>query len=145
MMQVSRRGLVVSFLVGVAAYCVLVPLLAANPQTSEGLDHLVPREKWEEAGLNKLTVAEQQALAGDIASLLAAARTTENNLGQAQDMSQWRRLQRHMTKDEVKKLLGEPKGVSVSRYAESWYYVNGNVSFDGKGRLDMWSEFSSGY
>jgi hypothetical protein len=140
MMQVLRRRLVVPFLVGIAGYCVLVSALAANTQTVEGLDHVIPREKWDEAGLNKLTVAEQEALAGDISSLLAAARRTENSLAGTKDRSQWRRLQRHMTKDDVRKLLGEPKAVSVSRFAESWYYVDGNVTFDGKGRLDMWSE-----
>ncbi len=38
------------------------------------------------------------------------------------------------------KLLGEPVRVSVSRFYESWYYLVGMLMFDGKGRLDSWSE-----
>ena len=113
---------------------------AANPQSVAGLDQLIPREKWDEAGLNKLTVPEQQRLAGDITLLLATAQTAENSTAGTKDRSQWRKLQRHMTKDDVRKLLGEPKAISVSKFAESWYYADGNVTYDGKGRLDMWSE-----
>ena len=134
--------MVSTFLLSVAAYLVLGSALAASEHTEtvEGLDDLIPREKWEGAGLNKLTVAEQQTLADNIESLLAGARTTEKGAAAGSDRSQWRKLQRHMTKDDVRKLLGEPKTVSVSRFAESWNYVGGSVTFDGKGRLDMWSE-----
>jgi hypothetical protein len=45
-----------------------------------------------------------------------------------------------MTKDEVRKLLGEPDKVSVSRFYEAWEYSGGDVMFDGKGRVDSWSE-----
>lgn len=57
------------------------------------------------------------------------------------DRGQWRKLHRRMSKDEVRNLLGEPDTISVSRFAESWYYQRGDVIFDGKGRLDMWTEF----
>ncbi len=140
MMQISVRSFVIAFLVGATAYFVLVSASAANPQSVAGLDQLIPREKWDEAGLNKLTVPEQQRLAGDITLLLATAQTVGNSTAGTKDRSQWRKLQRHMTKDDVRKLLGEPKAVSVSKFAESWYYVDGNVTYDGKGRLDMWSE-----
>jgi uncharacterized protein YchJ len=140
MMQISGRSFVIAFLVGTMAYFVLVSASAANTQSIAGLDQLISREKWDEAGLNKLTVAEQQTLAGDITLLLAAAQTTENRTAGTENRSQWRRLQRHMTKDDVRKLLGEPKGISVSKFAESWYYVDGTVTYNGKGRLDMWSE-----
>ena len=140
MMQISVRSFVIAFLVGATAYFVLVSASAANPQSVAGLDQLIPREKWDEAGLNKLTVPEQQRLAGDITLLLATAQTAENSTAGTKDRSQWRKLQRHMTKDDVRKLLGEPKAISVSKFAESWYYVDGNVTYDGKGRLDMWSE-----
>jgi len=45
-----------------------------------------------------------------------------------------------MSKDDVRKLLGEPVRVSVSRFYESWYYLGGTVTFTGKGRVDSWSE-----
>lgn len=57
------------------------------------------------------------------------------------DKSQWRKLQRHMSKDDVRKLLGEPRSISVSRYCEAWAYIgSGSVTFDSKGRLDYWLE-----
>ncbi len=140
MMHISGRSFVIAFLVGATAYFVLVSASAANPQSIAGLDQVIPREKWDEAGLNKLTVAEQQTLAGDISLLLAAAQTTENRTSETKDRIQWRKLQRRMTKDEVRRLLGEPKAITVSKFAESWYYVDGNLTYDGKGRLDMWSE-----
>ena len=140
MMQISGRSVVIAFLVGATAYFILVSASAANTQSIAGLDQVIPREKWDEAGLNKLTVAEQQTLAGDITLLLAAAQATENRTAGTKDRSQWRKLQRHMTKDDVRKLLGEPKAITVSKFAESWYYLDGNLTYDGKGRLDMWSE-----
>ena len=140
MMQISVCSFVIAFLVGATVYFVLVSASVANPQSVAGLDQFIPREKWDEAGLNKLTVSEQQRLAGDITLLLATAQTAESSTAGTKDRSQWRKLQRHMTKDDVRKLLGEPKAISVSKFAESWYYADGNVTYDGKGRLDMWSE-----
>jgi hypothetical protein len=45
-----------------------------------------------------------------------------------------------MSKDDVKKLLGEPMRVSVSKFYEVWDYTGGSVTFDGKGHVDSWSE-----
>lgn len=45
-----------------------------------------------------------------------------------------------MSKDDVKKLIGEPGKVSVGKYYEFWYYGGGSVTFDSKGRLDSWNE-----
>jgi outer membrane protein assembly factor BamE (lipoprotein component of BamABCDE complex) len=72
----------------------------------------------------------------------AGAAQPAQNSGQAPtvDRSQWRKLQRGMSKDDVKKLLGEPGKVSVAKYYEFWYYAGGNVTFDSKGRLDAWNE-----
>jgi hypothetical protein len=72
---------------------------------------------------------------------LAAAQPADASNPAPTDRSQWRRLQRRMSKDDVKKLLGEPTTVSVSRFYEAWNYQRGTVIFDGKGRLDSWSEF----
>ena len=105
------------------------------------LDHLIPREKWEVTGLNRLTVPEQQTLANEIAGLLGAARSAETGASAQKDKSQWRQLQRRMSKDDVRKLLGEPVRISVSKFFEAWDYSGGNVTFDGKGRVDSWSEW----
>ena len=142
MTHVSWRRLATAFVVSGAVYFVLCGALAASKhtQTVEGLDHLIPREKWAGAGLDKLTMTEQQTLAQDITSLLAESRSTENATAARKDRSQWRKLQRHMTKDDVSKLLGAPETVSVSSFDESWYYAGGIVTFDGKGRVQTWSE-----
>lgn len=137
----SRRWLAASF--GCfAAYFLFGGLLAAgkHTQTVEGLDHFIPRDKWAGAGLDKLTAAEQQTLADDITSLLATSHTTTSTIAPAKDRTQWRKLQRNMTKDDVRKLLGEPVTISVSRFSESWYYVAGSVTFTSKGHVDMWTE-----
>jgi hypothetical protein len=108
------------------------------------LDQLIPQDKWTETGLNKLSPTEQQTLATEITTLLGAKQSTdsqnENATPAGKDRTQWRKLQRRMSRDDVKKLLGEPFRVSVSRYYESWDYAGGTVTFDSKGRLDFWSE-----
>lgn len=69
------------------------------------------------------------------------AQSTENaSQAPNEDRSQWRKLQRGMSKDDVKKLIGEPGKVSVGKYYEFWYYGGGSVTFDSKGRLDSWNE-----
>jgi hypothetical protein len=76
------------------------------------------------------------------AEKLAWAGQSTQNSAQApkEDRSQWRKLQRGMSKDDVKRLIGEPGKVSVSKYYEFWYYGGGSVTFDAKGRLDSWNE-----
>lgn len=142
MIHISWRSLLTACLITVAAYSVWGGALAASkhPQTVEGLDRLIPREKWAGAGLDKLTAVEQQALADDITSLLSGSRMKPSSAPPLKDRTQWRKLQRRMTKDDVKNLLGDPDTVSVTRFYESWYYMAGSVTFDGKGRLDFWSE-----
>jgi len=143
MKHVSRRRLMAALLGSFAVYFALGDTFAAGGlahTTQAELDHLIPRDKWEGSGLNKLTPAEQQTLADEITALLGTARSTQSSAPAVKDRSQWRMLQRHMSKDDVKKLLGEPTKVSVSRFYESWYYVGGTVTFDGKGRLDSWTE-----
>lgn len=142
MIHVSWRRLLASFFVCLAAYFFLGGVLAASKhtQTVEGLDHFIPRDKWPGAGLDKLTATEQQALADDITSLLVTARAADHPTSATKDRTQWRKLQRHMTKDDVRKLLGEPDTISVSRFFESWYYLGGSVTFNSKGRVDLWGE-----
>ena len=143
MRHVSGRRLVNALLFSFIVCFVLGDAFEAGGLTRTAqaeLDHLIPRDKWEGAGLNKLTASEQQTLADEITALLGTARSTQSSAPAAKDRSQWRMLQRHMSKDDVKKLLGEPLKVSVSRFYESWYYPGGTVTFDGKARLDSWSE-----
>jgi hypothetical protein len=97
------------------------------------LDHLIPQEKWEITGLNELTAPEHQPSANGITGLLAAAQSNEISTSAQSDRSQWRRLQRRMSKEDVRKLLGEPTRISVSRFYEAWDYPRGTVIFDGKG------------
>ena len=104
------------------------------------LDQLIPKEKWDGTGLNKLTITEQETLANEITALLGARRSKENGAPARIDRNQWRKLQRRMSKDEVRKSLGEPDRVSVSRFFEVWDYAGGSVTFDGKGRVDSWTE-----
>jgi hypothetical protein len=104
------------------------------------LDTLIPRDKWAGAGLDKLSATEQQTLADDITGLLASPPSRQNVTPPVKDKSQWRQLHRRMSQDEVKKLLGEPDRVSVSRFYDSWYYGGGSVTFDSKGHIDFWSE-----
>jgi len=57
--------------------------------------------------------------------------------------SSWRSLKLEMSKDEVKKTLGDPPKVSVSRVGEMWYYpdkTGGVVAFDKKDRVRAWDE-----
>ena len=143
MIHDSWRKLVTALFFSFIAYLASDGAFAANRLAHSAaleLDHLIPREKWAATGLDKLTAAEQEALADEITGLLGAARSKQGSTPAGKDKSQWRMLQRRMSKDEVRKLLGEPDRVSVSRFFESWDYSGGSVTFDGKGRVDSWSE-----
>ena len=143
MIQQSKRKLVTTLFFSFIAWLALGGALTANrlihPSEVE-LDRLIPREKWPGTGLDKLTAAEQQTLADEISGLLGAAGSTQSSTPAGKNRSQWRMLRRRMTKDEVRKLLAEPDKVSVSKFFESWDYPGGIVTFDGKGRVDSWSE-----
>ena len=142
MIHISWHRLVAGLLfTSVGSFTCGSAITAARPDESVEvkLDHLIPQEKWELTGLNELTAPEHQPLANGITSLVAAQSTAINTSAQS-DRSQWRTLQRRMSKEDVRKLLGEPTRVSVSRFYEAWDYPRGTVIFDGKGRLDSWSE-----
>ena len=142
MIHVSWPRLAAALFSSVAYFVWGGTVAAGRPSDSVAveLDHLIPREKWEVTGLNKLTAPEQQTLANEITSLLGEARSKETGPSAQKDRSQWRKLQRRMSKEDVRKLLGEPMRVSVSRFSEVWDYSGGSVTFDGKGRADSWSE-----
>lgn len=143
MIHISSRNWLAAFFVCLTASFLFGGAFAAgkHTQTVEGLDRLIPRDKWAGAGLDKLSSSEQQTLADDITSLLSTPHPAQQaTTPPAKDRTQWRKLERKMTKDDVRKLLGEPDTISVSRFSESWYYVAGSVTFNGKGRLDLWTE-----
>ena len=142
MIQISWRKWFMALLLSSVAYFISVGAAAASHLAQSGveLDHLIPRAKWAGAGLDRLTAPEQQALADEITGLLGAARSAQSNAQTAKDRSQWRMLKKGMSKDEVRKLLGEPDRVTVSKLFETWSFGVGIVSFDGKGHVDFWSE-----
>ena len=58
------------------------------------------------------------------------------------DKQNWRRLEKGMSKVEVKQILGEPGKINTSSYGDTWYYpdaLGGSIDFDG-GRVVGWSE-----
>lgn len=142
MIHNSWRKLITAVFFSFVAYFVLEgPLAASRVSSAAGeLDRLIPREKWAATGLDKLTAPEQQTLADEITGLVGAAQSSQSSTPAGKDRSQWRKLKRRMSEDDVRKLLGEPDRVSVSRFFVSWYYGGGSVTFDGKGKVDFWSE-----
>jgi hypothetical protein len=137
------RLLAVLLLSSALCFVAAQTLAGASGRSQAGdveLDHFISQDKWASTGLNKLTIPEQRALAGEIAALLRTASSAEKGAPSWKDRSQWRMLQRGMSKDDVRKLLGEPERISVSRFAEFWDYLRGSVTFDGKGRVDSWTE-----
>jgi hypothetical protein len=57
------------------------------------------------------------------------------------DKASWRSLEKGMTKDQVKKILGEPTGVMNFNESEIWDYASGgSVRFDRSGRVLGWYE-----
>ncbi len=57
------------------------------------------------------------------------------------DKTLWRSLEKGMTKQEVKKILGEPSGVLNFNENEIWDYASGgSVRFDRSGHVLGWYE-----
>ena len=141
MIQLSWRRSGTALLLSFVAYFILGGALeAVAPPAGVDLDHFIPREKWSGIGLDKLTAPEQQTLADEITGLLAAARPAQNSVPATKDKGPWRMLKRGMSKDEVRKLLGEPDHVSVTKFFESWYFGNGMVTSTSKDNVYFWSE-----
>jgi hypothetical protein len=78
MIHISSRSVLTTSLLAVAACFVFSGAFAASKhsQTTQGLDQLIPQDKWAGAGLTKLTPTEQQSLADDISSLLTTSRAS---------------------------------------------------------------------
>lgn len=71
-------------------------------------------------------------------------RGSKNRINQDgwQSQENWRRLQKGMSKSEVRHLLGKPGKIRSRSYGDTWYYpdvLGGSVSFDNS-RVDGWSE-----
>jgi hypothetical protein len=131
MTHVARPRAFARPLLGIVTYLALGSVFAAGEGASGAQvepRQLIARETCTGAGLAKLT------------ALPSEPQSTATTAPSAKDRSQWRKLRRRMSKDEVRNLLGEPDRISVSRFYESWYYGGGSVTFDGKGRVDLWSE-----
>src|SRR3974390_738669 len=131
MIHISWRRIVPAVLISVACFGWAGTTSERQLSGSVGMElgHLIPREKWEVTGLTKLTGPEQQSLANEITGLIGTAQFRDTGASASKDRSQWRSLQRHMSKEEVRKLLGEPTRVSVSRFFEVWNYSGGSVTF----------------
>lgn len=57
-------------------------------------------------------------------------------------LQNWRKLEKGMSKAEVKRILGKPGKISVSPFGETWYYpdvLGGSVSYE-NGRVEGWRE-----
>lgn len=53
----------------------------------------------------------------------------------------WRSLQKGMSKDDVRRIMGEPKKIEVYSGFEYWYYgVFAKVEFDDSGLVTGWTE-----
>lgn len=53
----------------------------------------------------------------------------------------WRTLQKGMTKDQVRKILGEPIDIDMYSSFEVWHYKeSSHVQFDASGYVDGWNE-----
>lgn len=59
------------------------------------------------------------------------------------DVSLWRSLKREMSKEDVRRILGEPGKVTELGFMAIWNYgypLGGSVTFGGNGLLESWSE-----
>jgi hypothetical protein len=53
----------------------------------------------------------------------------------------WRSLQKGMSKDQVRRILGDPKEINVFSTWETWWYPGiGSVEFNDSGRVKGWIE-----
>jgi outer membrane protein assembly factor BamE (lipoprotein component of BamABCDE complex) len=62
------------------------------------------------------------------------------NLGNWKNRANWRALEKGMTMNEVRSLLGEPPQVIESGITLTWWYATGNVIFDDGGKVRGWGE-----
>ncbi len=56
-----------------------------------------------------------------------------------ENKSNWRKLKRNMSKDNVRKILGEPERITQSSNFTYWTYKKGKVTFYTE-KLDSWTE-----
>ncbi len=70
-----------------------------------------------------------------------ATSSIQSNKNVPAGITSWRSLQKGMSKDQVRRILGEPESINVLTYSETWWFAGyGNVSFDNSGRVTGWSE-----
>jgi len=115
-----------------AVLMVLSSLPAGAQETNEKLAALEKRVARLETAYDELIAA----LKGAMESQVAPAQPSKH-----QNIDNWRKLQKGMKKAEVKAILGEPMRVYASGPRETWSFSGGgDVTFDGRSRLDGWSE-----
>ena len=77
----------------------------------------------------------------ELERVLVGELLSEGPVGKSEEISAWRKLRRGMSREEVKRLLGEAENISVSAYAEIWRYERGGFAwFNANGQLDSWDE-----
>jgi len=114
-----------------AVLMVLSSLPAGAQETNEKLAALEKRVARLETAYDELIAA----LKGAMESQVAPAQPSKH-----QNIDNWRTLQKGMKKAEVKAILGEPMRIFVG-FRERWLFSDGgDVTFDGRSRLDGWSE-----
>lgn len=81
-------------------------------------------------------IAALEGARSNIREGATGAPSTSSDL--SQDLTNWRRLRRGMTMDQVRRILGEPRRISGG-IVTYWEYVNGRVEFLND-RLSAWTE-----
>lgn len=86
--------------------------------------------------------AQTKATTLEVAPPTDQARTAAT--GNSRELANWRQLERRMTMDQVRALLGEPERVTADPFYIRWYWGDsrgGNVYFDADSRrVEGWSE-----
>ena len=98
------------------------------------------------AALERVVLMLQQRVAKLEAALERPYKSVRPGVakGNWREKSNWRRLRKGMTMDQVTELLGEPEKVRAGSYLTVWYWGHpggGSVDFDGEtSRVDGWDE-----
>jgi len=133
-MKLNRRGVVFALLV--------FSIAVLGAQGGRGAD--------ETADLGTRVAALEKTVADLKARVAVLEKSSSGSKAEASPKSQepwreksnWRALLKGMTKEEVKKVLGDPGKIS-NLSSEVWYYpsgLGGSVAFDSSGKLTGWSE-----
>jgi outer membrane protein assembly factor BamE (lipoprotein component of BamABCDE complex) len=85
--------------------------------------------------------ATVEALEQRVASLESQLRERSTQATVSPSKANWRKLEKGMSASEVEQLLGSPSKVDVFSSFSIWSYAaGGQVKFDGRRKVDGWSE-----